>query len=62
MPDVVRLVVEQQNLQRALKLFPDALTAAAERGLKPLAVPPAGLSPLTAPAAAFDPARFEPDE
>jgi hypothetical protein len=58
-PESVRLAAEQQGLGRALKRFPDIVTAAAERGLKPLGEPPAGLSPLASPAPIFDPTRFE---
>ena len=41
------------------RLFPDAVTAAAERGLRPLGKPPAGIPPTAHPAPVFDPTRFE---
>jgi hypothetical protein len=53
-PDVVRLVAEQQGLARALALFPDVVTAAAGRGLKPLGAPPEGAPEHIAPATVFD--------
>jgi hypothetical protein len=58
--DRVRLLAEQAGLERALKLAPDTVTAAAERGLRPLGKVPAGLAPLTTPAPVFDPASTEP--
>jgi len=58
-PEVVRLLAEQQGIARALKLFPDQVGAAAERGLRPLGDLPAGNSATTHPAPVFDPARFE---
>jgi hypothetical protein len=54
----VRLAAEQQGLGKALRLFPETMKAAAERGLKPLGDHP-GVSPTGAPAPMFDPARFE---
>lgn len=55
----VRLLAKQQGLQQALALYPDAVFAAAERGLKPLGALPTGCTALTAPAPVFDPARFD---
>lgn len=59
LPESVRAVAEQQGLQRALKLFPESVKAAAERGLRPLGNPPPGNSPIASPAPVFDPTRFE---
>lgn len=56
-PDTVRLIVEQQGLQRALELFPATVIAAAERGLRPLTDRPGGFAPVTPPATALDPSR-----
>jgi hypothetical protein len=61
-PDAIRLLAEQHGLGKALKLFPDGVKAAAERGLKPLGEAPKGTSPLGSPAHIFNPARFERDE
>jgi len=58
-PDTVRLIAEQQGLSRALKLYPDAVKAAAERGLRPLGAAPPGNSPIASPAPVFDPSRHE---
>ena len=55
----VRLAAEQHGLSKALKLFPDGVQAAAERGLKPLGETPKGNSPIASPAHIFNPARFE---
>jgi hypothetical protein len=60
-PETIRLIAEQQGLVRALKLYPDAVKAAAERGVRPLGAPPAGSSPIASPAPVFDPTRFEKD-
>ena len=57
----LRVLCEQAGLTRALKLFPDGVKAAAERGLKPVGDHP-GISPIASPAPVFDPARFERDE
>ncbi|MGH9810381.1 MAG: hypothetical protein ACRD9W_24560, partial [Terriglobia bacterium] len=54
-PDAVRLMAEQRGLGKALKLFPDGVKAAAERGQKPLGAPPKGTSPIATPAAIFNP-------
>ena len=62
MPETVRVIAEQQGLERALMLFPEAVKAAAERGLRPLGAPPAGTPPIISPAPVFDPARFEVEE
>jgi hypothetical protein len=58
-PDAVRVIAEQQGLARALQLYPDAMKAAAERGLRPLGAAPPGNSPIASPAPVFDPARHE---
>ena len=58
-PEPVRVIAEQQGLHRALTLYPEAVKAAAERGLRPLGAPPAGNSPIASPAPVFDPTRFE---
>ena len=60
-PELVALLASQAGLDRALKLFPESVQAAAERGLKPLGAHPGGYDPLTPPAAVFDPASFEND-
>ena len=60
--ETVRLLAEQHGLDRALKLFPDGVTAAAERGLRPIGDPPKGTSPIVSPAPIFNPARFEREE
>ena len=57
--ELVRLLAEQQGIERALTLFPDAVQAAAERGLRPLGDLPPGNSATTHPAPVFDPARCE---
>jgi hypothetical protein len=62
LPDPIRLVAEQQGLSRALKLYPDVVRAAAERGLRSLGAPPPGASPIVSPAPVFDPTRFEQDQ
>ena len=54
-----RLLAEQAGLAKALKLFPDGVKAAAERGLKPLGDPPKGHVPTASPAPVFNPATFE---
>jgi len=58
-PESTRLLAEQAGLAKALKLFPDGVKAAAERGLKPLGDPPKGHVPTASPAPVFDPAAFE---
>jgi hypothetical protein len=58
-PESVRLMAGQNGLGKALKLFPDGVKAAAERGQKPLGAPPTGTSPIASPAPIFNPARFE---
>ena len=45
MPEHVRLAAEQHGLGKALKLYPDGVRAAAERGLKPVGQAPKGTSP-----------------
>jgi hypothetical protein len=55
----LRRAAEQAGLLQALKLFPDAVKAAIERGSRPLGVPPNGTPPLLHPAPVFDPVRFE---
>ena len=61
-PDAVRLLAEQHGLAKALKLYPEGVTAAVERGLKPLGALPKGTTSISSPAPVFDPARFERDE
>ena len=46
-PETVRLLAEQHGLSKALKLFPDGVKAAAERGLKPLGESPKGTTSIT---------------
>jgi hypothetical protein len=58
-PEHVRLAAEQHGLDKALKLYPDGVSAAAERGLKAIGAPPKGNSPIAPPAHIFNPARFE---
>jgi len=57
--ELLRLAAEQRGLSKALKLFPDGVKGAAEKGLKPLGVPAQGISPTASPASIFNPARFE---
>ena len=57
--DTVRLLAEQAGLGKALKLFPDGVKNAVERGLKPLGDPPKGHVPTASPAPVFDPAAFD---
>jgi len=57
-PELLRLLCEQAGLTRALKMFPDGVKAAAERGLKPVG-DHSGISPTASPAPVFDPSRFE---
>jgi hypothetical protein len=61
-PDAVRLLAEQQGLAKALRLFPEGVQAAAERGAKPLGELPAGTTSISSPAHIFNPARFEKSE
>ena len=61
-PESVRLAAEQHGLSKALKLFPDGVKAAIERGLKPLGKLPAGTTSISSPAHIFNPARFEKSE
>jgi hypothetical protein len=58
-PESVRMAAEQHGLTKALKLYPDGVQAAAERGLRPLGQAPQGSSPIASPAHIFNPARFE---
>ena len=58
-PEAVRLLAEQRGLAKALKLFPDRVKTAAERGLKPLGELPQGTTSISSPAPIFNPARFE---
>ena len=58
-PEATRLLAEQAGLAKALKLFPDGVKAAAERGLRPLGDPPKGHVPTASPAPVFNPAAFE---
>ena len=61
-PDAIRLLAEQHGLGKALKLFPDGVKAAVERGMRPLGEAPKGTSSIASPAHIFNPARFERDE
>ena len=61
-PEAVRLLAEQHGLSKALKLFPEGVKAAVERGLKPLGALPAGTTSISSPAPIFNPARFEKSE
>ena len=54
-----RLLAEQAGLAKALKLFPDGMKAAIERGLKPIGDPPKGVVSTASPAPVFNPAAFE---
>ena len=60
--ETVRLLAEQHGLSKALKLFPDGVKAAAERGLKPLGELPKGTTPISSPASIFNLARFESEQ
>ena len=57
-PEAVRLLAEQRGLAKVLKLFPDGVKAAVERGQRPVG-DHRGLSPIASPAPVFDPTRFE---
>jgi hypothetical protein len=59
-PESTRRLAEQARLTKALKLFPDGVKSAAERGLRPLGDPPKGNVPTASPAPVFNPAAFEP--
>jgi hypothetical protein len=58
-PESTRRLAEQAGLAKALKLFPDGVKSAAERGLRPLGEPRNGHVPTASPAAVFNPAAFE---
>jgi hypothetical protein len=58
-PESVRRLAEQAGLAKAMKLFPDGVKSAAERGLRPLGDPPKGHVPTASPAPVFNPAAFE---
>jgi hypothetical protein len=60
--DAVRLLAEQHGLSKALKLYPEGVAAAVERGLKPLGNLPKGTTSISSPAPVFNPARFERDQ
>ena len=57
-PESVRLAAEHAELGKALKLFPEAVKAAYERGTRPIGEH-AGVTPIASPASTFNPARFE---
>ena len=57
--DAVRLFAEQAGLSKALKLFPEGVKSAVERGSKPIGDPPKGLVPTASPAPVFNPAAFD---
>ena len=56
--EATRLLAERAGLGKALKLFPDGVKTAIERGLKPLGDPPKGYVPTASPAPVFNPAAF----
>ena len=58
-PESIQRLAEQARLAKALKLFPDGVKAAAERGLRPLGDPPKGHVPTASPAPVFNPSAFE---
>ena len=58
-PESIRLLAEQAGLAKALKLFPDGVKSAIERGSKPIGDPPKGHVPTASPAPVFNPAAFE---
>ena len=58
-PEAARLLAEQAGLAKALKLFPDGVKSAIERGTKPLGDPPKGHVPTASPAPVFNPAAFD---
>jgi hypothetical protein len=60
--EAVRLLAEQNGLSKALKLFPEGVTAGVERGLKPIGALPKGTTSISSPAPVFNPARFERDQ
>ena len=55
-------MAEQHGLAKALKLYPDGVKAAVERGLKQLGALPKGTTSISSPAPVFNPARFERDQ
>jgi len=57
--DAVRLMAEQHGLSKALKLYPEGVATAVERGTKPLGALPKGTTSISSPAPIFNPARFE---
>ncbi|WP_157100072.1 hypothetical protein [Rhodoplanes sp. Z2-YC6860] len=57
--ETVRLLAEQAGLGKALKLFPEGVKNAVERGLKPIGDPPKGHMPTASPAPVFNPGAFE---
>jgi hypothetical protein len=57
--ETVRLLAGQAGLGKALKLFPESVKAAVERGSKPLGDPPKGHVPTASPAPVFNPVAFE---
>ncbi len=59
LPESTRRLAEQAGLAKALKLFPDGVKSAAERGLRPLGDPPNGHVSTASPAPVFNPAAFE---
>ena len=58
-PEHIRLAAEQHGLGKALKLFPEGVRAAYERGTKPLGELPKGTTSVSSPTPIFNPARFE---
>jgi dihydroorotase len=60
--EAIRQLAEQHGLAKALKLYPEGVKTAAERGLKPLGALPKGTTSISSPAPVFNPARFERDQ
>ena len=58
-PEHIRLAAERQGLGKALRLFPEGVVAAYERGTRPLGDLPKSNSPIAQPAPVFKAARFE---
>ena len=59
--EAIRLMAEQHGLAKALKLYPEGVAAAVERGTKPLGALPKGTTSISSPAPVFNPVRFERD-
>ena len=61
-PEQLRLLCEQKGLRVRVKLFPDGVKAAAERGLRPVGDPPGRHLADRLAGAGVDPSRFEKGE